>query len=492
LIFKQEVIQNFVNLEYETKQDIANLEEEVKKSIGEQVVKNTNKITAVENVLISKGTIAKQEGTLTEERQQTGGADLEGLEVLDGSYATVTDIKGKTIASKNLFDMNKLLQADNWTESNGEYSGHISYLYSIYKDSEGGLLGKLNIQDQVSISLLAKQANGTVNTLMIGVLYTDATRDYFSINSLDWKKYTFTTAPNKTIELIYITYSSGEIVYIKEFCIKIGANDYEYVPYFQGLKNAQISGIKSIGRNLLNLDRTEQKTSSYAEGLNDVKRTNLDENKFLYGFAASNYWFPERITNVSVGDNKVLFKSVESGYGVGFPIKISPNRTYTVSYKNGKNSVVYASFFEKDGTFISPYQLYGQNRTFDMSVITPQMQQVQGKTPYWMVICVSSNEANIDVEVNDVMVSQTETALPYEPYTESVMTLPETVKLGEWDHIENGKVVKQTDVVEITNSTDWVLDADGYYYLVDYRLKAGSSATKTISTDNGGTYWINS
>lgn len=142
-------------------------------------------------------------------------------------------ISGLKSVHRNMLNSAILLQAQGWTETDGVYSGHVAYLYSLYKDTEGGLLGKLNLQDQVSISLQAKQANGTSATLMIGVLYTDLTRDYLSINSLDWQKYTLTTQLNKTIDVIYISYNSGETVYIKDLCIKIGANDYEYEPYVE-------------------------------------------------------------------------------------------------------------------------------------------------------------------------------------------------------------------------------------------------------------------
>lgn len=61
-------------------------------------IKNTNKITAIENALIKTGTIDKAEGFLDKEFQQTGGDELVGLTVLDESYATVNKIQGDTVA----------------------------------------------------------------------------------------------------------------------------------------------------------------------------------------------------------------------------------------------------------------------------------------------------------------------------------------------------------------------------------------------------------
>ena len=348
--FKQEVIQNFVNLEYETKQDFANLEEEVKKSIGEQVVKNTNKITAVENALISKGTIAKQEGTLTEERQQTGGADLEGLEVLDGSYATVNKIQGKTVSVDGV------------------------------------------------------------------------------------------------------------------------------------LKNAQISGIKSTGRNLLNLNRTK---ADFDGNSDKTAIRTFDENTYLKGFNENNYWNESNVVSVSIENNKVTINSNNLAYGVGFPIKCLPNTKYTISL-NAETvySKYYVSEFDSNGAYILN-KWHSQQSTFTLTT---------HENCTYMVLVLAGETVNGQkglVEFSNIMVSQTDTALPYEPYTESVMQLPQMVELGEWDSIENGKVVKQTDVVKITNSTDWVLD-DGFYYLIDYRLKAGVVATQAIGTDNSGSFLTNS
>jgi hypothetical protein len=50
------------------------------------------------------------------------------------------------------------------------------------------------------------------------------------------------------------------------------------------------------------------------------------------------------------------------------------------------------------------------------------------------------------------------------------MTLPETVKLGKWDYVEGGKIVRQTsDIITITGNEEWFYGEEG---LVCYGIVA--------------------
>lgn len=220
--------------------------------LQEVSTRNTNKVNAIENALIKVGTIAKQDGTLTEATQQTGGQNLLGLNIVDGSYATTKKIQGNTILSgnnlvnskfkgmkitgKNWFNPNLLLVPNGWTENDGVYSGTVGNIYKVYNASMGGLL-KINASGQVTVTFVGK--NETVKDVQygsfgIGFAYTDGTvasdNERVWINSTEFTKYSITSKADKTVDFIFVGYGSGDTVYLKDFCVKFGA-DNTYIPY---------------------------------------------------------------------------------------------------------------------------------------------------------------------------------------------------------------------------------------------------------------------
>ena len=90
---------DFEKLETDTKELVQTTQEkvqEVEETLGKQIANNTNKIASLFNL---HGIFAYDNAELTEEIQQTGGADLSELTILDGSYATINKIKGATVAT---------------------------------------------------------------------------------------------------------------------------------------------------------------------------------------------------------------------------------------------------------------------------------------------------------------------------------------------------------------------------------------------------------
>ena len=66
--------------------------------LEENIIVNANNIKALFNLQLEKNVLAYDNAELTEEVQQTGGSELAGLTILDGSYATVNKISGNTVA----------------------------------------------------------------------------------------------------------------------------------------------------------------------------------------------------------------------------------------------------------------------------------------------------------------------------------------------------------------------------------------------------------
>lgn len=279
----------------------------------EVTTRNSNKITAVENALIKVGTLAKQDGTLTEETQRTGGTGLLDFTIVDNSYATVKKIQGNTILSgdslvnakfkgikitgKNWFNPNLLLVPNGWTENDGVYSGAIGNIYNVYKDTMGGLL-KINTSGQVTVSFVGKNDTKNAWTFGIGFVYTDGTGTSDSerlwISSTNFEKYSITSKEGKNVDFIYVSYANGDIVYLKDFCVRLGT-DGTYISYEE---------------NFFTLDNTiELGKWDYVENDKIVKETTIepfDETKYdevLVLYNGTPYFI------LSLDNSKVAFRS---------------------------------------------------------------------------------------------------------------------------------------------------------------------------------------
>jgi hypothetical protein len=325
--FEEDIIERFDNLQKDYEKDFNELEIGINSKFNElsatinnkfeetdvaQVIKNKNNIDALFNLQIKKNVLVYENAELVDERQQTGGADLEGLEVLDGSYATVKKIQGNTVAVGN------------------------------------------------------------------------------------------------------------------------------------ALKHAKISGIKSTGRNLFNPNRTV--VEDFGE-YSPTKRT-FTPNSIIKGLSLDGYYNADIIENYFYSAGKLSFSNIVDNYGVGFNFDCEPNKKYVFSYKSSSANIVVGVSFYKDGLVTGYKQTSG-------SFTTPSdCDQV--------VILVWNITPNEVIEITGLQLECGETATDYTPYTESVMNLFETVELGKWDYIENGKFIKRTETLKLTGAERWYDEEDRY------------------------------
>jgi hypothetical protein len=392
-----------------------------------ELTKTINNVKAVFAGLQQKNIFAVAEIENTAEKRQTADGATNGITVLDGSYATVKKIQGKTIASKNLFDISKVPTVGNIT-NNGD-----SLTLSAYNEEP----------------VWFYNACPNVNVGDIIYLYFESSGAKFVyVGGQQWNVGSALTVTEtiKNGSIRFYGISGGSCTISKIMITK--TQNATYQPYFQGLKNAQISGIKSTGRNLLNLNRTK---ADFDGNSDKTAIRTFDENTYLKGFNENNYWNESNVVSVSIENNKVTINSNNLAYGVGFPIKCLPNTKYTISL-NAETvySKYYVSEFDSNGAYILN-KWHSQQSTFTLTT---------HENCTYMVLVLAGETVNGQkglVEFSNIMVCKGATALPYEAYTENVMSLSETVELGEWDYIENGKVVKQTETTVFDGAESWTL-----------------------------------
>ena len=156
-----------------------------------------------------------------------------------------------------------------------------------------------------------------------------------------------------------------------------------YIEYNKGeIKSVDISEFSSEPYNLLSLDRTAGTLS----GGSPTNARQFEENKYYIGFNRINYYDESAISNLTISNNDVSFQTSRSGFGLGYPIKAIPNRTYIaeanmISVGTG-NTILSISYFDKDGNYISVD--YDENTNTSKTVTS-----TAPSNAYWIVFGIA-------------------------------------------------------------------------------------------------------
>ena len=151
------------------------------------------------------------------------------------------------------------------------------------------------------------------------------------------------------------------------------------------------------GKNLFNVNRTLGVPSD-TNFTNTTKRTfNFDE--YVVGMTRNNYYSQASIASYSVANGIVKVTPRQAYYGLGFPVKVSPSTTYTLS-KTG-DALTYFGFYSSDGTFIS-------DSTSD-TFTTPSNCD-------FVVVVITSGTAGVEKTASNIQLETGSTATSFEKY----------------------------------------------------------------------------
>ena len=161
---------------------------------------------------------------------------------------------------------------------------------------------------------------------------------------------------------------------------------------------------KSSGKNLLDLNRTLGQPSD-TTAVNTTKRL-FNYNEVVKGISGTNYYYPQFISSYSIENQTIsITTGATATYGLGFPIKIKANTTYTMSFdKSSANGRVQVSYYASDGTHIN-YEVKSVSFTFT----TPSNCD-------FILINFTGIETNTTYIFTNCRLNEGTTALPYEPY----------------------------------------------------------------------------
>lgn len=328
-----------------------------------------------------------------------------GENIADGVQTPVKRITGKTVKTTNLFG----LTAEDF--KNGTIDG----------EGEKVTL-KLKPNTQYTLSS---------NT----PLYMDnATSIWFNGVSTSpdgvWINQPRTTTTDEKGEL-FISIRITEIDIIFEnywIMLNEGSTALPYMPYFSGLKNAFFKEIVSTGRNLFSAETAiPYNNCTYENGV--VKQISAD--------SADYYTWKIQFFK----DSTFLTQS-----DVIFP------QTGTIP------ALTIEKPSEANRLFLG---LNGRERDTLMMIDVSNFPN--GKyTATWNVLNITQGS----VSWNNIMLNYGSSALPYEPYTQSVLSLPEAVELTEYDtaYPETGEIQRQSNTLTFNGTETWYTSIINDYY----------------------------
>lgn len=387
----------------------------VKNSYATQTaLANTQRqVDGLYTLLEQKNEIYVQTATDTYTTRETAG----GENIADGVQTPVKKITGKTVKTTNLMPypytdgMSKTVNGVTFTVNtdgaitiNGTATGFASFIFSTGADKInfiGGMTYYFSCRHGI-ISYLTEEG-GEIN-----YIFSDSSPS-------------FTWGEGWIFQSIYIQLNEGQTennltVYPM---LNEGSTALPYMPYFPGLKNAFFKEIVSTGKNLIPYPYIT-KTSTIKgvtftvnnDGTVNVNGTATDGDALFYLVSAYN-----------------LSLSEES-YFSGCPAGGSSSSYFLQAYTPA------LQYYSDTGSgFLAPANI-------DVAVVL-----------------VVRNGFTANNLVFKPMLNYGSSALPYESYTQSVLSLTEAVELTEYDtaYPETGEIQRQSNTITFNGTETWLI-----------------------------------
>lgn len=416
-------------------------------------------------LLEQKNEIYVQTATDTYTTRETAG----GENIADGVQTPVKKITGKTVKTTNLFS------GENVTTGNCTYENGVAK--QIAADNSSTLVWKAQLyKDTTFVSQVEVQFLNTGRTPALTFEKTsDVNRLAFGLNgaSVDTLLSIYISEfPNGeyTITWNVLNTTQGSISW-NDIMLNEGSTALPYMPYFPGLKNAFFKEIVSTGRNLIPYPYTDG-----TKTLNGVTFTvNNDGTITVNGTATS-------LTVFFIADTDN--NKIKLSLGVSYSLSGCPVGGGDDKFSLNVQTTSYNQIFTDFGNGYSGVTRY---------------------TDYYAFITISQGYTANNL-VFKPMLNEGSTALPYEPYTQSVLSLPEAVELTEYDtaYPETGEIQRQSNTLTFNGTETWytsIINNCYAYYVITKPVgfsKNGLISNKittrvynAISGQNEGCYMSN-
>lgn len=399
----------------------------VKNSYATQTaLANTQRqVDGLYTLLEQKNEIYVQTATDTYTTRETAG----GENIADGVQTPVKKITGKTVKTTNLFS------GENVTTGNCTYENGVAK--QIAADNSSTLVWKVQLyKDTTFVSQVEVQFLNTGRTPALTFEKTsDVNRLAFGLNgsSVDTLLSIYISEfPNGeyTITWNVLNTTQGSISW-NDIMLNEGTEAKPYMPYFPGLKNAFFKEIVSTGRNLLKLN----------DGQYNIVGVAVTINNGIVSFSGT--------STTSGGRTNWLSD--------GF---ILPAGTYFISCTPALDETECIGYISNKKTLSTIGSTAGGVFTLDKPT----------EVGFGFNFLLEGMEYS---GTYNIMLNYGSSALPYEPYTQSVLSLPEAVELTEYDtaYPETGEIQRQSNTLTF-NGTEYFADySAGDYFIYTASLQ---------------------
>lgn len=396
-------------------------------------------------LLEQKNEIYVQTATDTYTTRETAG----GENIADGVQTPVKKITGKTVKTTNLFNLNAtpIRKVNATLSTTGDT--FIATATSANANVCFEIAVSIGQQYTVSLQSLVRENPGGMgsaeylrNIFISSTSFADSA-DYGYLS--EGNDVTFTAKTEFVYIQFYVTYSfdaeKPATISVTGLQLNEGSAALPYMPYFSGLKNAFFKEIVSTGRNLIPYPYVT-KTSTIKgvtftvnnDGTVNVNGTATDGDALFYLVSAYNLSLSEEC------------------YFSGCPAGGSSSSYLLQAYTSAPQ------YYSDTGSgFLAPANI-------DVAVVL-----------------VVRNGFTANNLVFKPMLNYGSSALPYEPYTQSVLSLPEAVELTEYDtaYPETGEIQRQSET-DVFNGTEmWNDYSDDTRFIYTANLSKGAVKTTT-------------
>lgn len=384
-----------------------------------------------------------------------------GEKILSPSFALVEKIKGKTVKSTNLIPFP-------YYAPTGDASG-LDYV----SNSDGSITINGTMTRDSSAYIFAKNLDLEVGkTYTYSTVFSESVSMYGNVQMYNNGSFVRNVAKTEHGRLATFTVtedmvSNGNYIQVNLYSyagtgatfedvvvypmLNEGTTAQPYTPYFAGLKNATISGIKSTGANLIPYPYSDPRISAYGGTFTEQGLTwTVNEDRSI------------TVVGTVTGPSRIMLST---------KIPVQKGKTYAFSMSDKSFLSLQLSLdligTNSDGTTTTVANWSLLNNYLLLSIT--------GDYENFVSISIAIKRRANDVEVNATlypMLVQDDAALPYQPYTENTYQLPESYELGEWDSINpiEKTITRGTRTITF-NGTETFTDYISSYGQILFHLK---------------------